>query len=308
MSPQAARPTPAPGQTTEPGQAEPVANATPAANASAEEHRPWRLDRDGWASLEHALVRPGSRIENERGTGCTANFLFTNPQGTKAYIGTAAHCFGVGADNSPSCDDTFEPLSSGDAAIMPLYQPTGAEVLSFPPTPTVVGRFVYSSFVAMQDAGESTDILCSHNDFALIELDDNTTRLANPAMWHWNGPTGLRSDKAVLGEHVFTFGGTAMRNHPADVTRAREGYVTPSERDLVDPDSDIAFHAALPGGCIGGDSGSPLTDDQDRAFGVVTRSAAGNSPSCRMAYLAPMLDYMAAHGGPEVVLASVDAL
>jgi hypothetical protein len=290
----------------------PAQPVTPASNATANETvGPWSLATHGWASLESALVRPGSRIENARGTDCSANFLFTNPEGTIAYLGTAAHCFGVPVDYSDTntaieCGDHFAPLDEAPEALMPLYDRTDSSIM-FPPAPTPIGDFVYSSFVAMEEAGETEDIMCSHNDFALIELDENATRLANPAMWHWGGPVDLRGSKATTGEHVLTFGGTAAREQPGP-PRQRDGYVSPSERELVDPDSDISFHAIVPGGCIGGDSGSPMTDGDGSAIGVVTRSAAGASPSCRMAYLAPMLAYMAAHGGPEVVLATADQL
>ncbi len=269
----------------------------------------WNLQRDGWAALEDALVRPGMYIENERGagSGCSANFLFTNPQGTKAYIGTAAHCYGMGADTQPSCDDNFAPLDDHPVAYGRLYDRESLTVI-IPPAAEPIGHFVYSSFVTMQDIDETRDLQCMMNDFALIELDDAAVRLANPAMWHYGGPIQLSTDKTANGDVVHTFGGSSFRHEVAAATRPRDGVVTPSERDLVDPNSSISFHAMLPGMCIGGDSGSPVLDDDGQALGIVTRSAGGQGPSCRGAYLAPMLDYMAANAGIEVVLATADEL
>lgn len=278
-------------------------NQTVSDNKTTPEPQSWKLDRDGWASLESATLRPGSRVGNTDSPSCTANFLFTNPQGTKAYIGTAAHCTDT-PDDDPSCDDQFPVLTKDSVAFAPLYQPTGAQPVPAPPASTEIGRFVYSSFVAMMDAGEDDGFWCAFNDFALIELNDNATRAANPAMWHYGGPTALATAEASVGDLVHTFGGTALRNHPADATRPRDGVVVPSERTLTGGGWGLTFHVAMPGACIGGDSGSPLTTEDGLALGVVTRSAAGASPSCVNAYLAPMLDYMATHGGPEVVLAT----
>ena len=267
--------------------------------------RAWSLERDGWATREDALIRPGSRLENEFGTGCTVNFLFTNPNGTKAYLGTAAHCYGIGASDDPTCDDTFATLDDHPDAFMRLYKPN--DLVGLPPPVSLVGRFVYSSFVTMEAIGETDWLKCMMNDFALIELNQDAIPLANPAVWQYGGPTQLGAPRMETGDIVHTYGGTALRNYPAGGTRPRDGIVTPSERDTLDPDSNTTVHAIFPGGCIGGDSGSPALDETGQAMGVVIRSLAGGGPSCLMAYLSPMLEYMRIHAGIEVVLATDDS-
>ena len=294
---------PKPGSNPAPGQAP---GAQPNATANATEHRPWSLDRDGWASLDSALLRPGSRMENAKGGGCTVNFLFTDAaSSTLAYIGTAAHCYGTGTNeedvDTVDCTDTYEPMTPQSTTVsVPLYDPMSGPIAT-PPTPTVVGHFVYSSFVAMEAAQEEDADWCAYNDFALIQLDENATRLANPAVWHWGGPTGIRDGPTAAGEHLFTFGGTAFRNYPSGATRPRDGFVLMGAAPVA---PELSFFIGVPGGCIGGDSGSPLTDEDGLAVAVVTRSAGGSGPVCVGAYLQPMLDYMAAHGGPDVVLAT----
>lgn len=285
----------------------PTSNQT-LGNQSAREPQSWSLERDGWASLETAVLRPGSRIGKTNDPTCTGNFLFTNPEGTKAYMGTAAHCYDAGPSNDPNCGDEYTPITKDSIAYAILYDNTTPVIPTATDVVADIGRFVYSSFNAMQEAGEDRHIWCAWSDFALIELNANATRVANPTMWHYGGPTQLRTSEVANGEIVHTYGGTTLRNHPAGATRPRDGIVTPDERILANVGNDIVFHAVVPGGCIGGDSGSPMIDADGQAIGVVTRSIAGASPSCLAAYLTPMLDYMAAHGGPEVILATADML
>lgn len=287
----------------------------PQANQTANEtKRPWSLAVDGWATLDAALLRPGSRIENAAGTGCTINFLFTNPGRTKAYAGTAAHCFDAGTPSGTgdtnTCDDAYKPLDDEHSAVVAmLYNPTTTQ--TSPPAPVPIGRFVYSSFNAMHDAGETDAHVCGYHDFALIELNDNATRVANPAAWQWGGPTTLHAGLATTGDHVYTFGGTSMRSYPLEATKGREGVVNRIDGVALPVDPWSAF-ATFPGSCIPGDSGSPVLGPEGEALGVLVRDVGAvlvaGTPVCIFSYLEPALAYIAAHGGPNVVLATADVL
>lgn len=287
----------------------------PQANGTANEtKRPWSLAVDGWATLDAALLRPGSRIENAAGTRCSINFLFTNPGRTKAYAGTAAHCFDEGTPSGPSdanpCDNAYAPLDAEHSAVAAmLYNPTTTQ--TSPPAPVPIGRFVYSSFNAMRDAGETDVHVCGYQDFALIELDDNATRLANPAVWRWGGPTALHAGLAATGDHVYTFGGTSTRSYPLEATKGREGVVNRIDGTGSPVDPWSAF-ATFPGSCIPGDSGSPVLDPDGRALGVLVRDVGAvlvaGTPVCIFSYLEPALAYMVERGGQNVVLATADVL
>ena len=236
---------------------------------------------------------------------CTANFVFTNPNATRVFIGTAAHCAAL-------------PKSGGDCAALAdpaPADPTNDQRLAFfgpnlqwmnAAAATSVGHLVYNSNLAMKLIGEHNVEACYENDFALIEVDPH---VVNPSLDHWGGPVApTTSTHPVAGDHLYTVGGTIYREtapgvagtvpHVQEMTRPREGIATPSEALPVDP-----YHlhwgstAQFEGQCLGGDSGSPVVDAAGHALGVIERSIVVIGSNCQFSYVGQMLDYAFTHRG-----------
>src|SRR5688500_18199446 len=118
----------------------------------------------GWAPADTATVHPGVQTFTDGGQ-CTANFVFN--EATDIYIGQAAHCSGTGA-----ATDT----NGCDAGSLPLGTPVEVDGASQP------GTLAYSSWIAMQRAGESNTNACEYNDFALVRLNAADHDVVNPSI------------------------------------------------------------------------------------------------------------------------------
>ncbi len=261
---------------------------------------------------------PGVQFISWNG-GCTANFVFTNPNATRVFIGTAAHCAAL-------------PNSGGDCAALtgpaPVDPANDQRLAFFGPDlqwmdyakARSVGHYVYNSNLAMKQLGEHNVEACYENDFALIEVDPHVT---NPSLDHWGGPVlPMTRTAPSMGDHLYTVGGTIYRETPPivsgivppvqEMTRPREGFATPTETLPVDP-RHLAWGstAQFVGQCLGGDSGSPVVDAAGHALGVVERSIQVIGSNCEFSYVGQMLDYALTHRGcawclpndiPELVL------
>jgi hypothetical protein len=151
-------------------------------------------------------VRPGGRLVTKVG-GCTFNFLFRAPDGTR-YIGTAGHCVGSGAAWP---QEKVWARGSGPEA-------QGADGQR-------IGEFAYS-------------VMHSPKDFALIRLDPGVA--ASPEMCYFGGPRGLytanTTDPVVL--HYY---GNAVAIGTVLPARSGVALGTPN------PDHVYAAGLALPG-------------------------------------------------------------
>src|SRR4051812_46659109 len=107
-----------------------------------------------WAPAATAAVHPGVMTYTD-GAQCTANFVYTDSAGA-VYIGQAAHCSGTGGQTDTDGCTT---------ASLPLGTPIEVTGASQP------GTLVYSSWIAMQAAGETGPDTCAYNDIGLIKLD-----------------------------------------------------------------------------------------------------------------------------------------
>ena len=70
---------------------------------------------------------------------------------------------------------------------------------------------VYSSWVTMQERGETDVDTCQFNDFALVELDPSDAADVNPSVPFFGGPVGLDSDGLPAGEQVYSYGNSPLR-------------------------------------------------------------------------------------------------
>jgi hypothetical protein len=217
-------------------------------------------------------VRPGDQLYSDAGQ-CTANFVYTN--GSARFIGLAAHCFSMGGSTDTNgCDTASLPLGAA------VENADG----------TVIGSLAYSSWIAMQQAGEGNAEACDYNDLALVRLASGVT--ANPSVPRWGGPTGLTpAGTPQAGNEVYSYGNSSLR---LGITQ-----LSPKTGFGVDDSPGGWSHTVYtltPG--IPGDSGSGFLDAQGRAFGTLsTVQIAPLVAANGVADLGRQLAYANARGG-----------
>ncbi len=231
-----------------------------------------------WAPAASAPIHPGVQTYTDGGQ-CTANFVFFDA--ADIYIGQAAHCSGTGA-----ATDT----NGCDAGSLPLGTPVEVDGASRP------GTLAYSSWIAMQAAGETDTDTCDYNDFALVRLDPADHGKVNPSIPFWGGPTGV-TDTTTQGAKVLSYGNSSLRG---GVTQ-----LSPKEGVSLGQSGGGWTHSVFtvsPG--IPGDSGSAFIDKQGRAFGVLaTLQIAPLAGSNGVGDVSREVSYMRSHGGPQAELA-----
>jgi hypothetical protein len=225
-----------------------------------------------WADAATAPIHPGVMMFTD-GAQCTANFVFTNA--TDVFIGYAAHCAGLGA-----ATDT----NGCEAGTLPLGTPVEIDGATQP------GSLAYSSWIAMQENGETDANACQFNDFALVRIDPADHGLVNPSIPHWGGPAGLNTTGNPTLSRVYSYGNSSLR---FGIT-------------LLSPKTGVSLgttgggwthpvYTVTPG--IPGDSGSAMLDSSGRASGVLSTIALAPIPaSNNFSDLSRALAYAAADG------------
>lgn len=228
------------------------------------------------ASANHSTgraIHPGVQTFTE-GAQCTANFVFRN--GTATYIGQAAHCSGTGA-----ATDT----NGCDAGTLPLGTPVEVSGATRP------GTLAYSSWVTMQQNGETNNDACEYNDFALVQLDPADAANVDPTMPAWGGPTGLGGSQAMLGDDVYSFGNSGLRGGVTQLS-PKQGKVVSSAGNGW----SRTVYTATPG--IPGDSGSGFLGESGEAIGTLSTVAIAPTPASNgVADLRHEFDYARNQGG-----------
>ncbi len=197
-----------------------------------------------WAPAERATIHPGIQT-SPGGPPCTANFVFTDRAGA-VYLGQAAHCTAKSADALSGRGCATESLPVGTPVSLGLSG--------------VSGTLAYSSWLAMQRAGDTDEITCRSNDFALVKIPAAGVSMLNPSVPVFGGPVGVAGVGPAAGERVYGYGSSALRG----------GVGTPQRGLSLGTESPGWYHLVylLPPG-VPGDSGSGLLDGQGRAFGVL---------------------------------------
>lgn len=156
-----------------------------------------------WAPADSAKIHPGVQMYTEGGQ-CTANFVFTDSS-DNVYVGYAAHCAGTGeATDTNGCQVGSQPLGTR------VDFTEGGSLLS-PGTRVGGGTLVYSSWLAMQQAGTTDANTCAYNDFALVKVDAADVGKVNPSVPFWGGPTGIDTDGTRAGDRVYSYGNSSLR-------------------------------------------------------------------------------------------------
>ena len=221
-------------------------------------------------------VHPGVQTFTA-GAQCTANFIFKN--GTRTFIGQAAHCSGTGAATE---------TNGCDAASLPIGTPVTVTGASKP------GTLVYNSWIAMQTAGETDANTCAYNDFALVELDAADFASVDPSVPGFGGPTGVGS--AAAGATVYSYGNSSLRQG-ITLLSPKQGLVV----QVAGGGWTRSVYTVTPG--IPGDSGSGFMNATGQAIGVLSTLAVLPLPlSNGVGDLARELTYARAHGFADLQL------
>lgn len=225
-----------------------------------------------WAPAASATIRPGVMMFTE-GAQCTSNFIFTS--GSDVLIGYAAHCAGLGA-----ATDT----NGCEAGSLPLGTPVEIDGATRP------GTLVYSSWKAMQDAGETDANACMYNDFALVRIHPDDVSRVNPTVPHWGGPTALNTTGTAALSTIYSYGNSSLRLGLALLSPKTGTSLGTTGGGWTHP-----VYTVTPG--IPGDSGSAMLDSQGRAAGVLSTLALLPTPlSNNFSDLNLGLQYAAAKG------------
>jgi hypothetical protein len=198
-----------------------------------------------WAPAGEADIRPGSMTFTQGGQ-CTSNFVFFDAA-DNAYIGQAAHCAGEGdATATNGCDTGSLPLGT-EVEIEGAEQP---------------GTLAYSSWLAMQEAGETDEDTCQFNDFALVQIDPADVAKVNPTIPVLGGPTGIDPTTEAL-EPVSSYGNSSLRGG-IDLLKPKTG------TSLGQSGGGWTHNVLTVTPGIPGDSGSGFIDEEGRAFGTLS--------------------------------------
>lgn len=235
--------------------------------------------KPAFAPAAAATVKPGVQMVTA-GAQCTANFVFTDRNGA-VYLGQSAHCAGTGAaTETDGCR----------AKSLPLGTRVTVRGASRP------GVLAYSSWLAMQKAGERDKNACAYNDFALVRLDPADVRRTNPSVPVFGGPVGLDSDGTSVGEQVASYGNSSLR-FGLRATSPKRGI---SLGDAFGGWTHTVY-TATPG--IPGDSGSGVLDRSGKAIGTLSTVAIAPYPASNgVSDLSRQLAYARSHGVPGLTL------
>jgi hypothetical protein len=234
-----------------------------------------------FAKASQASVRPGAQMITN-GAQCTANFFFRDSDGN-VLVGYAAHCAGA-PDNSATDTDGC------DAASLPLGTAVTIRGASRP------GTLVYSSWLAMQRAGERDRNACNFNDFALVRLHPDDVGRSNPTVPLFGGPNALDRDGTRGGEPVASWGNSGLRAGISQLSPKR-GYSLGSSADRW----THTVYTATPG--IPGDSGSGVLDANGSAIGTLSTVAiAPFALSNGVSDLQRQMAYARVNGAPGLTL------
>ena len=236
-----------------------------------------------WAPADTARIHPGVQMYTD-GAQCTANFVYTDGAGN-TYVGYAAHCAGLGeATDTNGCDAGSLPLGTKvDFVEGGSLVTSGTKVGS--------GTLAYSSWLTMQQRGETDENACAYNDLALVKVDAADVAKVNPSVPFWGGPVALNSDGTAVGETVYSYGNSSLRGGVE--------LLSPKQGTSLGTTGDGWSHPVYtvsPG--VPGDSGSAFLDAEGNALGTLsTLAIAPLAGSNGVGDLAHELGYAQQHGG-----------
>ena len=211
-----------------------------------------------WAPADSATIHPGVQMYTE-GAQCTGNFVFTD-NGGNVYVGYAAHCAGTGgATETDGCDSGSLPLGTKVDFVEGGSLVTSGEKVG-------TGTLVYSSWLAMQDAGTTDENACAYNDFALVQVDPEFVGDVNPSVPFWGGPVAVNTDGTAAGETVYSYGNSSLRAGIEELSPKQGTSLGTGGEGWTHP-----VYTLTPG--VPGDSGSGFLDAEGNALGTLSTLA-----------------------------------
>jgi len=236
-----------------------------------------------WAPAASASIHPGVQMYTE-GAQCTANFVFTDAAGA-TYVGYAAHCAGTGeATDTNGCDAGSLPLGTRVEFV------EGGSLVSAGTT-VGEGTLAYSSWLTMQQRGESDPSACDYNDLALVQVDADDVAKVNPSVPFWGGPVGINTDGTAAGDTVYSYGNSSLRAGVTQLSPKQGASLGTTGEGWTHP-----VYTVSPG--VPGDSGSAFLDAEGNALGTLsTLAIAPLAGSNGVGDLAHELAYAQQHGG-----------
>jgi hypothetical protein len=154
---------------------------------------PGATSQPTFAPVDQATVHPGVQVIIGNGQ-CTSNFVYY--EGTELYLGTAAHCAGLGSQTD---------LNGCTTPTQPAGTPVTIQGA------TRAGTLAYTSWEAMQKAGETDPLACNFNDFALVRIHPDDHGRVNPTVPHWGGPLGVANPIVPAGVAYRAYGNSGLR-------------------------------------------------------------------------------------------------
>ena len=236
----------------------------------------------GYAPADTATIHPGVQMYTE-GAQCTANFVFTDGSGA-TYVGYAAHCAGLGeATDTDGCTSPSLPLGTKVDFV------EGGSLVS-EGTRVGGGTLVYSSWLTMQQRGETDPDTCAYNDLALVQVDAADVAKVSPSIPFWGGPVGINTTGTSAGDTVHSFGNSSLRGG-IEVLSPKQGTSLGT-----DPSGwTHPVYTVTPG--VPGDSGSAFLDAEGNALGTLSTLALAPLPGSNgVGDLAHELAYAQANG------------
>lgn len=236
-----------------------------------------------WAPADTAQIHPGVQMYTE-GAQCTANFVYTDGAGN-TYVGYAAHCAGTGAaTDTNGCTADSLPLGTKVDFVEGGSLVSGGTVVGS-------GTLAYSSWLTMQDNGETDEDTCAHNDLALVRVDPADVAKVNPSVPFWGGPVGINTEGTAAGETVYSYGNSSLRAGVEELSPKRGISLGTTASGWSHP-----VYTLTPG--VPGDSGSAFLDAQGNALGTLsTLAIAPLAGSNGVGDLGSELRYAQQHGG-----------
>jgi hypothetical protein len=211
-----------------------------------------------WAPADTATIHPGVQMYTE-GSQCTANFVYTDGSGA-VYVGYAAHCAGTGqATDTDGCQAASLPLGTKVDFVEGGSLAGPGEVVG-------TGTLAYSSWLTMQDNGESDANTCAYNDLALVKVDAGSLDQVNPSVPFWGGATGLNADESAAGESVYSYGNSSLRAGIEQLSPKQGASLGAQGGGWSHP-----VYTVTPG--VPGDSGSAFLDSEGNALGTLSTLA-----------------------------------
>ncbi len=244
---------------------------------------PAAADAATWAPAGSADITPGVQMYTQ-GAQCTGNFVFQDGAGS-TYVGYAAHCAGTGeATDTNGCDAASLPLGTR------VTFTRGGSLLS-EGTAVGEGTLAYSSWLTMQQRGETDENTCAYNDLALVKVDADDVSKVNPSIPFWGGPVAVNTDGSAAGDRVYSFGNSSLR--------AGIEQLSPKTGISLGAEGGGWSHPVYtltPG--VPGDSGSAFLDAEGNALGTLsTLALAPLAGSNGVGDLQHELTYAQQHGG-----------